>query len=68
MKKQDKAGADKAPTTRDNGSGCPAEPDMTPMALGEFAEHLDTARILWQRYAIVIRRPLRSPLSRNHGY
>jgi len=50
MKKQDKAGADKAPTPRDNGSGCPAEPDMTPMALGEFAEHLDTARMLWRRY------------------
>jgi len=50
MKKQHNGGAGKAPITRDNGSGIPAEVDVTPMALGEFAEHLDTARMLWRRY------------------
>ena len=50
MKKQDKAGTDKARTTWDNRSGFSAESDSTASALGEFSQHLDTARMLWQRY------------------
>jgi hypothetical protein len=50
MQKQDKTGTDEVTITQDNDSGFVAESDNTASALREFAEHLDTARMLWQRY------------------